>query len=186
MSLTTDTNDLKAALDWLIGQGPILDEAAGAIVESLGAGGTLLACGNGGSAAQAQHLVTELLGRFRSDRRSLSSAFLGGDASLMSCVANDFGWDETFARPLSGLARPGDVLVAFSTSGNSGNVLRALEVAREAGLPTLALLGKGGGRCLGAATWELVVPSDATARIQEIHLFVLHHLCERIEAAFPT
>lgn len=185
MSLTSDSNDLRRALSWLEGEGATLDAVAEGVVTCLRSGGSLLTCGNGGSAAQARHLVTELLGRFRSDRRSLPATFLGGDASLLTCIANDFGWDHTFARPLSGLGRAGDVLVAFSTSGDSGNVVRALEVARELGLRSFALLGKTGGRCKGLATWELVVPSDSTPRIQEIHLVVLHYLCEAIEAAYP-
>ena len=186
MNIAAVADDLRTVLDRLTDQEAAIDAAVEGVVARLRAGGSLLACGNGGSASQAQHLVTELVGRYRSDRRSLPAVFLGGDVGLTTCIANDFGWEETFARPLSGIARTDDVLVAFSTSGDSTNVARALEVAREIGVASFALLGKGGGRCRGAATWELVVPSADTARIQEIHLLVLHHLCDRIEAAFPA
>jgi D-sedoheptulose 7-phosphate isomerase len=163
----------------------VLAAAAAGIVSSLTAGHKLLACGNGGSASEAQHLVTELVGRYLSNRRSLPAIFLGGDAGMVTCIANDFSYDDIFARPLSSLGRPGDVLVAFTTSGQSGNVVAALELARELGVKSLALLGKGGGRAVGLATWEVVIDSRDTARIQEAHQLVLHWLCDRIEAAFP-
>jgi D-sedoheptulose 7-phosphate isomerase len=158
-----------------------LETAAGAIAATLGAGGKVLTCGNGGSAAEAMHLATELVGRFDADRRSLPALFLGGDAALLTCVGNDFGWEETFARPLTGLARMSDVLVAFSTTGRSKNVVRALEVASLLGVRSLALLGKGGGEARGLATWEVVVASRSTARVQEAHLFLVHWLCARVE-----
>ena len=175
----------QATLGGLVAHRDVLGRAAAAIVAALRAGGKLLACGNGGSAAEAQHLVTELVGRYLSNRRSLPAVFLGGDAGMMSCVANDFSFEDVFARPLSSLGAPGDVLVCFTTSGNPENVLRALEVARQRSIDSLALLGKGGGRARGLATWEVVVDSADTARIQEAHQFILHWICDRLEEAFP-
>lgn len=162
---------------------PVLSQASDAVLRSLAEGGKLLTCGNGGSCAQAQHLATELVGRYRSNRRSLAAVHLG-DASLLTCIGNDFGWEDTFARALSGLGRRGDVLVAFSTSGRSINVVRALAAAREQGIGSLAFLGKDGGDCKGLASWEVIIDSPDTARIQEAHMFLLHWLCERIEERF--
>ena len=184
MNLKSYTSDLKNVIDTVLEHESVLDAAADTLIACLQAGGTLLTCGNGGSASQAQHLVTELMGRYRSNRKSLRAIFLGGDASLLSCVANDFDWEESFARPLSGLARPNDFLISFTTSGNSRNVVRTLERAKELELASLTLMGKDGGSCKGLATWEVIVPSDSTARIQEAHLFMLHYLCEKIEVAF--
>lgn len=158
-----------------------IERVAAAMVGALRGGHKILTCGNGGSAAEAMHLSTELVGRYDTDRPSLPAVFLGGDASLVTCVANDFGWDEVFVRALRGHGRPGDILVCFTTSGNSQNVVRVLEVAREMGIESLALLGKGGGRTVGLATWEIVVDSRETARIQEAHQFVLHVLCDEID-----
>ena len=161
-----------------------LDAAAQAIVEALRRGNKVLTCGNGGSAAEAMHLSTELVGRYDRDRRSLPSVFLGADASLMSCIANDYGFDEVFARALQGHAQEGDVLVMFSTSGNAENLRRTLEEARQAGVKSLAFLGKSGGKCKGMAEWEILIESHETARIQEAQAFLLHILCDRLEDAF--
>jgi D-sedoheptulose 7-phosphate isomerase len=175
----------QETLGGLVAHRAVLEAAAAAIVAALRAGGKLEACGNGGSAAEAQHLVTELVGRYLSNRRSLPALFLGGDAGMMSCIGNDFSFDDVFARPLSSLGAPGDVLVCFTTSGDPQNVLRALEVARLRSIDSLALLGKTGGRARGLATWEVIVDSTDTARIQEAHQFILHWLCDRLEEAFP-
>lgn len=163
-----------------------MERVAHAMVEAIRGGHKILTCGNGGSAAEAMHLSTELVGRYDTDRRSLPALFLGGDATLVTCVANDFGWDEVFTRALRGHGRPGDLLVVFSTSGKSRNVVRALEVAREMGIESAALLGKGGGPCRGLATWEIVVDSAETARIQEAHQFILHVLCDEIDRALAV
>jgi D-sedoheptulose 7-phosphate isomerase len=175
----------QATLGGLLAHAAVLEQAATGIVMALRAGNKLLACGNGGSAAEAQHLVTELVGRYLSNRRSLPAVFLGGDGGMMSCIGNDFSFDDVFARPLSSLGTPGDVLVCFTTSGNPQNVLRALELAGEKSIASLALLGKDGGRARGVATWEVIVDSRDTARIQEAHQLILHWLCDRIEEAFP-
>lgn len=184
-SLEKQINAAQATLGGLVRHAVMLEAAATGIVGALRAGRKLLACGNGGSAAEAQHLVTELVGRYLSNRRSLPAVFLGGDGGMMSCIGNDFSFDDVFARPLSSLGAPGDVLVCFTTSGQPQNVIRALELAREGGLSSLTLLGKDGGRAKGLATWEVIVESTNTARIQEAHQFILHWLCDRIEEAFP-
>ena len=144
-------------------------------------GKTIFWCGNGGSAAESSHLAVELIGRFKNNRRPLSSISLNADTSALTCIANDFGYDEIFARQLEGLARRGDVLVVLSTSGNSENILSALRKAREVGVVTIALLGKGGGQALGLADHAIVIDSRETARIQEIHLLLGHTFCEYAE-----
>ena len=174
----------QATLGGLVAHQAVLEQAAAAIVAGLRAGGKLLACGNGGSAAEAQHLVTELVGRYEANRRSLPAVFLGGDAGMMSCIGNDFSFDDVFARPLSSLGAPGDLLVCFTTSGEPPNVVRALEIARQRSIESLALLGKSGGRARGLATWEVLIDSTDTARIQEAHQFILHWLCDRLDEAF--
>ena len=185
MTLEKQIAAAQATLAGLTRHAAMLEAAAGGIVGALRAGRKVLACGNGGSAAEAQHLVTELVGRYLANRRSLPAVFLGGDAGMMSCIGNDFSFDDVFARPLSSLGAPGDVLVCFSTTGRPQNVLRALELARAVGIESLVLLGKDGGAARGLATWEVIVESSDTARIQEAHQFILHWLCDRIDEAFP-
>jgi D-sedoheptulose 7-phosphate isomerase len=149
-------------------------------------GHLLLTCGNGGSATDAQHLAEELIARYRKNRRALPAIALTADSSVLTCIGNDFGYEALFSRQIEGLARNGDLLVCFSTSGNSPNILAALRTARERNLTTIALLGKGGGAACELADYALIVPSDDTARIQEAHLQVLHYICEVIEQAFET
>lgn len=151
------------------------------LAHSLANGGTLFWCGNGGSAADSQHLAAELVGRFKKNRRALRSIALTTDTSVLTCVANDYSYDDIFARQVEALGRPGDVLIGISTSGNSENVLRAFKAAKELGLMTIALLGKGGGYIKDLADHALVIPSDSTARIQEAHILIGHILCELIE-----
>lgn len=151
------------------------------LARSLTEGGTLFWCGNGGSASDSQHLAAELVGRFKKDRRALRSVALTTDTSVLTCVANDFSYDDIFSRQVEALGRPGDVLIGISTSGRSENVLRAFKLAREMGLRTIALLGKGGGPAKNIVDHALVIPSDTTARIQEVHILIGHILCEFIE-----
>jgi len=151
------------------------------LAHSLANGGTLFWCGNGGSAADSQHLAAELVGRFKKNRRALRSIALTTDTSVLTCVANDYSYDDIFARQVEALGRPGDVLIGISTSGNSENVLRAFKVAKQMGLKTIALLGKGGGYTIDLSDHALVIPSDSTARIQEAHILIGHILCELIE-----
>lgn len=151
------------------------------IAQSLAKGGTLFWCGNGGSAADSQHLAAELVGRFKKDRKALRSIALTTDTSVLTCVANDYSYSDIFSRQLEALARDGDVLVTISTSGKSDNVLRALRAANEMGVKTVALLGKDGGQAKALADLAIVIPSDSTARIQEAHILIGHILCDLIE-----
>ena len=156
-------------------------ECAEVFSTALKKGNTIFWCGNGGSAAESSHLAVELIGRFKNNRRPLPSISLNADTSALTCIANDFGYDEIFARQLEGLASRGDVLVVLSTSGKSGNILRALRKAKEIGVVTIALLGKGGGQALDLADHAIVIDSSETARIQEIHLLLGHTFCEYAE-----
>ncbi len=151
------------------------------LAQSLKKGGTLLWCGNGGSASDSQHLAAELVGRFKKNRRALRSVALTTDTSVLTCVANDYCYDDIFARQVEALGRPGDVLIGISTSGNSENILRALKTAKDMDMVTIALLGKGGGPAKELASHSLVIPSNTTARIQEAHILIGHILCELIE-----
>ena len=163
-------------------RGATLDAAA-CIADALRAGGKLMLCGNGGSAADCQHLAAELTGRFVRDRRPLAAMALTTDTSALTCIANDYAFDDVFARQVAGLGRAGDCLVGISTSGNSANVLRAFEAAREAGMTTIGLLGRDGGRLLALCDLSVVVADETTARIQEAHIFVGHAWCGLIERA---
>jgi D-sedoheptulose 7-phosphate isomerase len=162
-----------------------IDRAGDLMLATLRRGGKLLICGNGGSAAEAAHFATELVGRYARTRRSLPAIALSSDGSLLSCIGNDFGYEQVFARQVAGLAQPGDLLVVLTSSGNSGNVLAALHEAKRLGLESVAFLGRGGGQARGLATVDLVMPGDSGAAAQEAHLFLIHHFCERIDAAFP-
>ena len=138
-------------------------------------------CGNGGSAADAQHIAAELIGRFVSDRRSLPAIALTTDTSALTAIGNDYGYDEVFSRQVDGLCRAGDVLIAISTSGNSNNVLKAVDAAHAAGASVIGLSGKSGGALDGKCEVSLIVPSDVTARIQEMQIVIGHLLCALIE-----
>jgi phosphoheptose isomerase len=156
-------------------------KAADVIEQALRAGNKLLVCGNGGSAADAADFSTELACRFDRDRRPYPALNLSQGGSLLTATANDYGFEEIFSRQVRAFGKPGDVLIAITTSGKSKNVRRALEEAKASQLKTIALLGRDGGACVGLADVDLVVPGDSTARIQEAHKFILHVLCEIIE-----
>jgi len=166
---------------------PLAEPIARAIrlmADALAAGGRVLACGNGGSAADAQHFAAELVNRFEIERPPLAALALTTDTSTLTSIANDYAYEEVFAKQLRALGRRGDVLLAISTSGNSPSVLRALQTARELGLTSVALTGRGGGKVAGLLAAEdihICVPHAATARIQEVHLLVLHCLCDGID-----
>jgi D-sedoheptulose 7-phosphate isomerase len=162
-------------------QAPRLAAIAQAMTSALRAGGKILWCGNGGSAADSQHLSAELVGRFRRHRRGLASIALTTDSPSMTSVANDYGFEAVFARQVEALGNPGDVLVAISTSGNSPNVIAALETARAQGLLTVAFTGEGGGKIAPLANYVFSVDSRETARIQEAHMLAGHLLCDWIE-----
>jgi D-sedoheptulose 7-phosphate isomerase len=156
----------------------------GMLAQALARGNKILTCGNGGSAAQALHLAEELVGRYNRDRDSLPAVCLSADATVLTCIGNDYGFEAIFSRQVAGLARPGDVLVLFSTSGNSNNLVGAVETAKNKGIASIAFLGKGGGKMRGLAQREIIVPGTATARVQEVHTLILHLLLERIDAQF--
>lgn len=162
---------------------PVIREAAGLMAASLSQGGKLMFCGNGGSAADSQHLAAELTGRFINDRRPLAAVALSTDTSALTCIANDYSFDEVFSRQVTGLGRSGDCLLAISTSGNSRNVVRAVEAARSADMRVIGLLGRDGGMLRGFCDVAIVVPSPTTARIQEAHIFIGHTLCGMLEEA---
>jgi D-sedoheptulose 7-phosphate isomerase len=158
-----------------------LDHAAQMAAATLRAGHKLLICGNGGSACEAQHLAGELAGRYKRDRRALAAVSLNADGAVLTCIGNDYRFEDVFARQLEAIGQPGDLLVAFTTSGQSPNILRALEVAKRLGIASLAFLGRDGGAAVKIADHALVVPHHDTARIQEAHQFLLHCLMDEIE-----
>jgi len=163
---------------------PVAD-AIEALTGCLINGGKILACGNGGSAADAQHFAAELIGRFEAERQELAAIALTTDTSILTAVANDYGYNRVFSRQVRGLGHAGDILLAISTSGNSGNVIEAIEAAHEHDMRVVALTGKGGGeigRQLRAGDIHLCAPAERTARIQEIHLLIIHCLCDGIDA----
>jgi D-sedoheptulose 7-phosphate isomerase len=159
----------------------VLEGIALAMTATLRGGGKILWCGNGGSAADAQHLAAELMGRFRRERRALPSVALTTDTSVLTAVANDYGYETVFSRQVEALGNAGDVLVGISTSGNSANVIAALKTARAQGMATVAFTGAGGGKMAGHADHLFAVESRDTARIQEAHIFAGHMLCDWIE-----
>lgn len=161
---------------------PSVEAFLPALVRCLKGGNKLLACGNGGSAADALHLVEELVGRYRANRRPWPAVCLNADSSILTCIANDWQYEVVFERQVDALGQKGDFLVAFSTSGKSPSILRAIQKGREKGLHTLALLGKDGGPARGMAEHEVIIPSQNTARIQEIHGWILHVILEHVEA----
>lgn len=156
------------------------------LVATLKAGNKIMTAGNGGSAAEALHMAEELMGRFKGNRVSLPAVALVADATALTCIGNDFGFDEVFSRQVEGLAKAGDVLVLFSTSGSAANLERALVAAHQRGVKTLCLLGRDGGRLAGKGTWELVISGTETARIQEAHQVLLHIFLEIVEQSFPA
>jgi D-sedoheptulose 7-phosphate isomerase len=176
-----NAEELKALLMQAADFACHVEEAAERISQALRKGDKLLACGNGGSAADASHFTTEFICRFNSDRRpypAISLATHGGD---LTAIGNDYDFKDVFARQVEGFGRRGDVLIAFSTSGQSENVRRALIAAKEHGLQTISFLGKDGGKCAGLADIELLIANNNTARIQEMHKLLLHTICELTE-----
>ncbi len=178
---------LRALADLARLTADMLDGEVRAVAEltlrTLRAGGRLFFCGNGGSAADAQHLAAEYVVRFRRERRGLPAFALTTDTSVLTAGGNDYGFDAIFARQVQALAREGDVLFLHSTSGESDNLLRAADAAREAGVVTVAFLARGGGRLKERVDHAVVVPTDVTARAQEIHLAMGHVVCELVDRA---
>jgi D-sedoheptulose 7-phosphate isomerase len=160
---------------------PAVSNAVDIIYSSLAAGGQLLIAGNGGSAADAQHIAAELTGRFLRERQPFRALALHVNTSALTAIGNDYGYENVFARELSAHARPGDVFLAITTSGNSRNILRAIEAAREGKVVVLGLTGDSGGQMRAACDLCLCVPSKSTARIQEMHITIGHAICELLE-----
>ncbi len=173
--------DQIALLQRLPALEPYVDAAAAAISAALAAGGKVMLCGNGGSAADAQHLAAELIGRFVGERRALAALALSTDTSALTCIGNDYSFEHVFSRQVQGIGRAGDVLVCISTSGNSWNVVKAESTARSMGISTVGLLGNDGGVLVGHCDVSIVVPSAVTARIQEAHILIGHSLCGLVE-----
>ncbi len=165
---------------------PGIARAAAALADCLLSDGKILACGNGGSASDAQHFAAEMVGRFERERPELPAISLATDTSILTAVANDYAFDQIFAKQVRALGTKGDVLLAISTSGNSANVIAAIEAARDREMRVIALTGKGGGK-IGAMLDEedihLCVPHDRTARVQEVHLLAIHCLCDAVDNA---
>jgi D-sedoheptulose 7-phosphate isomerase len=154
------------------------------ITQSLKNGNKIIWCGNGGSAADSMHLSTELIGRYKSNRKSLSSISLSADSVALTCIANDFGYEYIFSRQIEGVGKSGDVLVCLTTSGNSLNVEKAIITAKHMNIKTILMSGNKGGKCSKLSDFELIIPSESTARIQEMQIFIGHIICDYIEVNF--
>ena len=179
----TDSADTKRAA--MAAMAAPIEAAARRMVHSLAAGGKVMACGNGGSAADSQHFAAELLNRFEKERPPLAAIALTTDTSTLTSIANDYRYEDVFSKQIQALGKPGDVLLAISTSGNSPNVIEAIHTAHAKGICVVALTGKQGGKIaalLAANDIHLCVPADRTARIQEVHLLTIHCLCDGIDA----
>lgn len=177
-----DSADLKYAAAEILAR-PIAD-AAQALVGCITSGGKVLACGNGGSASDAQHFAAEFVGRFERERPGLAAVALTTDTSILTAVGNDYDFNSIFAKQVQALGAPGDILLAISTSGNSGNVLAAVDAAHAKDMTVVALTGRDGGRmrdALGETDVHVCVPHERTARIQEVHLLVIHCLCDAVD-----
>ena len=164
----------------------VIRETGELLIQTIRSGSKVFICGNGGSAADAQHFAAELTGRFERERRALPAVALTTDTSALTAIGNDYGFDFIFSRQLEALARPGDLLVAISTSGNSRNVLKAVSYAKENQISTIGLLGRDGGQLAPEVNLSLVVPTDRTARIQEMHILIVHIWCEMLDASIKS
>ena len=177
-------NDHATVLKATEALAPDIEEAGELIRKALAGGHKILFCGNGGSAADSQHLAAEFVGRFQKERQSLPALALTVDTSILTAVANDYGYDVVFSRQVEGLGQAGDVLVGISTSGNSKNVVKAIEAAQKKGIKVIGLTGAGGGRMAELCDICLAVPSKVTARTQEMHILIGHILCELAEVDY--
>ena len=178
-----DSSQVMASLAAKVDQ---LAAICDAVIESLRNGGKVLTAGNGGSAAEALHLTEELLGRFKTNRMPLASMALAADCTTLTCIANDFGFESIFSRQVEALGKPGDVLILFSTSGNSKNLIAAMEAARAKGVKTICLLGRDGGAMANRSDHEIIVETTATERIQEAHQVLMHLILDAVEEAFKV
>ena len=165
---------------------PIIEEASTLLIETLKKGHKVLLCGNGGSAADAQHIAAELTGRYKSERGGLAGIALTTDTSALTAIANDYGYDYVFARQVEALANSADLLIGISTSGNSKNILLALKKAKERGCHTIGLSGRDGGEMNELCDINIIIPSHDTPRIQEMHILIGHTICQAVDDAFAT
>lgn len=177
----TELQEHAAVLDLMFGLEPAIVRAANIVAQSIRDGGKLMLAGNGGSAADSQHVAAEFVGRFINDRRALPAIALTVDSSALTCISNDYGYDYVFSRQVNALGKKGDSLIAISTSGNSISIVNAIEAAKSQGVKTIALLGRDGGKTKDLTDCEIIVPSNSTARIQEMHIFLAHFLCGEVE-----
>jgi len=161
---------------------PLISDVGLAMQNCIKNGGKILLCGNGGSAADSQHIAAEIVGRFKKERKGLAAIALTTDTSILTSVGNDYGYDYIFARQIEGLCRPEDLVIGITTSGNSANVVRAMEAAKEVGATTVGMTGGTGGKLSAICDFNIVIPANVTARIQEAHIFVGHCLCEILES----
>ena len=161
---------------------PLISDVGIKMQECIKNGGKILIMGNGGSAADAQHIAAEIVGRFKKERKGMPAIALTTDTSILTSVGNDYGYDYIFARQVEALCRPEDLVIGITTSGNSANVVRAMEAAKEIGATTVGLTGGTGGKLTAICQHNLIMPSSVTARIQEAHIFVGHSLCEILES----
>ena len=176
-----NVNDQIQVLQTLHTLAEVVNQAGSMAAEALKSGRKLMFCGNGGSAADSQHLAAELTGRFIKDRKPLAAVALSTDTSALTCIGNDYSFDEVFARQVAGLGNAGDVLIGISTSGNSRNVIRAVEEAKAKGMKVIGFLGRDGGQLKALVDLPIIVPSAVTARIQESHILIGHTLCGLVE-----
>ena len=163
-----------------------VEEVGRMLVKAFKSGGKVLLAGNGGSAADAQHFAGEMVGRFMFDRAALPALSLCTDPSVVSCISNDYGYEAVFARQLEGLGKKGDVFIPISTSGNSQNLIQAVEIAKKLGISTVGFLGKDGGKLKELCDISIIIPSKDTPRIQELHTFTTHVLCDYLERCMFT
>lgn len=188
MDIDLVTNEIQAHIDTAqkaLGLlAPILLESAKTITKALQDNKKILICGNGGSAADSQHFAAELTGRYKRERKGLRAIALSTDTSALTAIGNDYGYNHVFSRQVEALAMQGDVVIGISTSGNSQNIINALEVANKIGCITLSLSGRDGGLIKNLCDYSIIAPSDDTPRIQEIHILCIHILCELIEKSF--
>ena len=180
--ITSSIESCCQAIAGLRAHTALLEKTGQALVDCFARGNKVMTAGNGGSAAEALHLAEELIGRFKADRPALPALSLAADPTALTCIGNDFGYDQIFRRQVEGLGKPGDILVLFSTSGKSRNLMEAMEAARARQMVVIALLGGDGGPLKGRADFEICVTADASARIQETHQLILHIWLEMIEA----
>jgi len=182
MNLVHDLSALEETVKRCHSLVPAVEAAGRALAERVKAGSKVLTCGNGGSAADAMHLAEEMTGRYRGNRRALPALSISADGSALTCIGNDWSFEDVFSRQVEAFGQAGDVLVVFSTSGKSPNILKALKIAKERNMLRLGALGKGGGPAISLCDHAIVVPSDDTSRIQEIHGWIIHAWLECVEA----